>query len=172
MTKPVQKERDPHGKQPGQAGAKLDLGKPLAGLLIKDFGRALLAISEVTTFGAEKYTPSGWRDVPDGKQRYFEAAIRHLLAVGTQELDEESGFGHLEHAAWNLLAVIELRHQGDDISKKLAELLCCECGNSLVGIPSIVEYEVRLGNRIPLRFCEDCRESFILNSKVKIGGTD
>lgn len=114
-------EVDPHGRHPNAPGAKLDLGKPRAGLLLQDFGTALQRVAEVTTFGADKYTPSGWVAVPDGEQRYFDAAVRHLLATSREDCDSDSGLGHLEHAVWNLLAVIELNTRKPS-EKRLAEL--------------------------------------------------
>ena len=46
------------------AGMKFDAGKPMAGLMVSDFANALLAVSEVTTFGAKKYAPRSWTTVP------------------------------------------------------------------------------------------------------------
>lgn len=91
-----------------QAGVKNDDGKVMAQLL-GDFSRALMGVAEVGTFGAEKYTRGGWKTVPNGYQRYYDAAWRHLLQANQEQCDYESGLWHLEHAAWNLLAIIELQ---------------------------------------------------------------
>lgn len=96
---------DPNGLDQHQPGAKLDAGKLRMGLVIDGFANALKAVGEVGTFGAEKYTPNGWVDVPNGIERYKDAMYRHLLSEG---VDEESGLEHLAHAAWNVLAVLEL----------------------------------------------------------------
>ena len=102
-------EFDPHGTPPNQPGAKLDAGKTRAGLAIGGFARALLAVSDVATFGASKYTPNGWVSVPDGIERYTDAMYRHLLAEGAGErLDADSGRMHAACAAWNSLARLEL----------------------------------------------------------------
>ena len=94
------------GEQPG---VKLDQGKPDASLLL-EFGRALRAVAEVGTFGAKKYTRSGWITVDDGRNRYTAALIRHLLAEGSGELtDADSSLAHDAHAAWNALARLDLR---------------------------------------------------------------
>jgi len=45
-------EKDPTGKQAGEPGAKLDAGKNRLGLMIGGFPRALEAVGQVTTFGA------------------------------------------------------------------------------------------------------------------------
>ena len=100
-------EADPTGRDPHQPGAKLDAGKPLAGTLA-DFGQALLAVAEVSTFGARKYTRGGWLAVPDGQARYTDAMWRHLLKEGTEAADPDSGLSHAAHAAWNALARLEL----------------------------------------------------------------
>ena len=104
-------EVDPNGKNANEPGAKLDSGKVRPALVIQGFRKALLAISEVGTFGAAKYTDDGWKSVPDGRKRYEDALYRHLLAEG---VDEQSGLPHLAHAAWNLLAMMELEQQHID----------------------------------------------------------
>ena len=91
-------------------GAKDDKGKPMAGLLL-DFSRALQTVVDVGTYGAKKYTRTGWATVPEGSQRYTDAMMRHLLAmdVDPDGMDPETGLPHLAHIAWNALAVLELQ---------------------------------------------------------------
>lgn len=92
-------------------GVKHDDGKIKAALLL-DFRNALTAVAEVGTFGADKYTRGGWQSVPDAETRYSDALWRHLLTEGN---DEESGLLHVAHAAWNILALLELKiHQESD----------------------------------------------------------
>ena len=100
-------EKDPFGFDQHEPGAKLDAGKPMAGLLL-DMGRALKAVAEVGTFGAAKYTRGGWLQVPNGQQRYTDALLRHLLDEATSNTDKDSGLRHAAHAAWNALARLEL----------------------------------------------------------------
>lgn len=100
-------ESDPNGLTAGTLGAKFDQGKPEAGLL-QDFGLALLAVAEVGTYGARKYTRTGWLHVDDGERRYRDAGLRHRLMMGQEEHDPGSGLSHLSHAAWNALAELEL----------------------------------------------------------------
>lgn len=111
------KEEDPHGRNQHEAGAKLDGGKPDASLLLM-FGRALLAVAAVGTFGARKYTRGGWQSVPEGKSRYTAALMRHLFQEHYEELDSDSGLLHAAHAAWNALARLELmlRERANDSS--------------------------------------------------------
>lgn len=102
-------EHDPTGRAPTEPGAKLDAGKNRIGLMVTGFADALTAVAQVTTFGAQKYTPGGWRTVPDGIDRYTDALYRHLLAAGRGEaIDPDSGLPHLAQAAWNCLAVLQL----------------------------------------------------------------
>lgn len=81
-------------------GFKADKGKPDWSLL--DL-KALTGCVEVLTFGAEKYARDNWKKVPDGKNRYFAALMRHLTAWQSGEkVDPESGKSHLDHAMCNL----------------------------------------------------------------------
>ena len=100
-----------------QPGAKLDQAKALAGVLL-DFGMALDAVSQVGTFGAQKYTRGGWQSVPNGEQRYEDALMRHLLKIRTEEMDPETGMPHLWAVAWNALAVIELQCRRDQSAER------------------------------------------------------
>lgn len=101
-------ERDPTGRGQHQPGAKLDLGKPRAGLVLMAFGDALMEVAKVGTYGAEKYTDNGWLEVPSGFERYTDAMFRHLLAESGEAKDSESGLYHAAHAAWNALARLQL----------------------------------------------------------------
>jgi hypothetical protein len=95
-------------------GRKFDKGKPLAGLLIQDFPRALKAVAEIATGGAEKYDRSNWLQVKDGETRYTDAMVRHLIDSQITPLDDESNNLHFAHFAWNVLAVLELMLRKED----------------------------------------------------------
>lgn len=105
-------EKDPNGMSPNTPGSKMDAGKNRVHLCLSSFARALEKVSEVTTVGANKYTPNGWRDVPDGYHRYMDAFGRHYLEYGKgKKLDDGPGGTGCEHIAqmiWNLLAAYEL----------------------------------------------------------------
>ena len=101
------KEKDPTGRKSHEDGAKLDSGKPLAGLLGL-FSRALLEVTKVSTHGAQKYSRGGWQNVPNGIERYEDAKWRHLLKGCIEENDPDSGLLHAAHEAWNALAKLEL----------------------------------------------------------------
>lgn len=87
-------------------GAKDDSGKVRLGLVMDGFSTALNLVGEVGTFGANKYTPNGWKYVKGAQERYRDALFRHLLA--TEYYDSESGLPHMAHAAWNVLALLTL----------------------------------------------------------------
>lgn len=106
-------EKDPLGKDAHEAGSKLDAGKPqLFQFVLGYFPRALQAVARVSEYGARKYTPMGWRSVPDGYNRYSEALVRHLVA-NPKELDV-SGLDHDWQIAWNALARLEIKLDGTD----------------------------------------------------------
>lgn len=102
-------EFDPNGIDQHMPGAKLDGGKMRAWLMISGFPRALAAVAQVTTIGAQKYTPNGWASVPNGQERYMDAFARHMLAEARgEEIDPETGALHKAQMIWNLLASLEL----------------------------------------------------------------
>ena len=86
-------------------GRKFDNDKLQYGLLPP---HALKATVEVLTFGAQKYEPNNWIYVPESKQRYFDAAMRHLWAwkEGEQN-DPETGKNHIAHAMCCLMFLYE-----------------------------------------------------------------
>ena len=102
-------ESDPRGISPHVPGAKLDNGKPFTWLCIKGFAHALDEVAKVTTVGARKYTPDGWKSVPDGANRYMDAFGRHMLKLGQGETtDADTQCLHKAQMIWNLLASLEL----------------------------------------------------------------
>ena len=117
-TVPQFTEHDPNGVQAHDPGAKLDGGKVIAELLL-DFSHALLAVAEVATFGAKKYSRGGWQHVENGETRYTGALLRHLL--NRDEIDADSGLLHDAQVAWNALARLELklRRLNDNSEEKI-----------------------------------------------------
>lgn len=114
-------EQDPHGISAHEPGAKLDAGKTRVGLVLGGFSRALSAVCEVGTYGAQKYTPSGWRSVPDGVERYTDAMGRHLLMEPRETVDPDSGLSHAAHVAWNALARLELMIREEERARASAK---------------------------------------------------
>lgn len=102
-------EKDPNGLNQHFPGAKLDAGKQRPYLVYKDFILALEEVFNNGTFGANKYTPSGWKSVLNADERYLDAALRHLnLYVKGEQRDKESNTHHLGAVVWNILAVLQL----------------------------------------------------------------
>jgi hypothetical protein len=85
---------------PGE-GRKFDRKKPQWGLLEWAF---IDEVVKVLTHGALKYEPDNWKKVKDADERYFDAALRHLIAYRQGERDDqESRLGHLAHAVCCLM---------------------------------------------------------------------
>lgn len=102
-------ETDPNGKDLNSPGAKADAGKVRPGLVLGGFARALVAVSDVGTYGAKKYTDGGWVEVPNGEARYTDAMVRHWLSEKQGELrDPDTELLHAAHLAWNALARLDL----------------------------------------------------------------
>lgn len=82
-------------------GVKFDQGKPRFSLLpLKELGQVI----DVLEYGARKYAPNNWQLVPSSNERYFDAAMRHIIAFRLGEKnDTESGKSHLAHAICCLL---------------------------------------------------------------------
>lgn len=100
---------DPTGKEQHEPGAKLDSGKILADDILAGFANALIAVCEVGTKGAAKYSLNGWMSVEDGERRYANAQMRHKLKEWTGEkVDPEMQVKHAAQDAWNALARLEL----------------------------------------------------------------
>lgn len=61
-------------------------------------------IVDVFEYGAEKYQVGNWAHVPHGRDRYLDAAMRHITArFNGERVDLESGLPHLAHAAASLI---------------------------------------------------------------------
>ena len=96
---------------PNPGAVKYDAGKaPIFKGGLAYFPRAIEAVASVSAFGASKYAWNGWLSVPNGRERYTDAMVRHLIAEAKGEMvDPESGLFHDQHVAWNALARLELR---------------------------------------------------------------
>lgn len=94
----------------GTGAIKYDGGKPcLWRGVVEYFPRAVKAVGEISTFGAQKYAWAGWENVDDGVARYSDAMMRHIFYEGAgEETDPDSGLMHAAHAAWGALARLEL----------------------------------------------------------------
>jgi len=101
---------------PEMYGIKYDSEKPRWGLLPWE---SVKEVVEVLTFGAKKYSPDNWKRVPDARNRYFDAALRHITSwqIG-EKMDPETGKAHLSHAACCLLFMIWLDKEEERCNPK------------------------------------------------------
>lgn len=96
------------------AGKKYDGGKsPIFQGVFQYFPRALLAVGDVSRYGADKYDLAyndiNWSRVEGGFERYSDALGRHLVGEFKDgPIDPESKCLHAAMVAWNALARLEL----------------------------------------------------------------
>ena len=73
-------------------------------------------VAKVLKVGAEKYGEENWKEGGISQQRYYSAAMRHMLAYRDGEFcDPESGLMHLSHAACNLMFMLYKEGQGEGL---------------------------------------------------------
>ena len=90
-------------------GPKYDEGKLRYDLIPPS---ATKAIAEVLTYGANKYAPNSWQQVPNGERRYIAALMRHFEAYRAgEEFDEESKLSHLAHAMTNIVFLLYFQNR-------------------------------------------------------------
>lgn len=100
-----------NGETPAQAdpfnnpaGPKYDAGKLRWSLLPN---KVVVQVVKVLEYGAVKYHEDSWKQVPEGRKRYYDAANRHIEAWWNGEKrDPETGLHHLAHACCNLFFLI------------------------------------------------------------------
>ena len=85
-------------------GTKYDQDKPRLAEMIIDFKEPLQELCKVWEFGAKKYSKSNWKLVENGKDRYTNALLRHLVAEEDKITDDETELYHAAHIAFNALA--------------------------------------------------------------------
>lgn len=78
------------------------------------FPKALEALARVKEFGGAKYGDGNWQKGGKPDREYLDACCRHIAKAMNNEspFDDESRCLHLGHALWNLMALIELNHEG------------------------------------------------------------
>ncbi len=69
--------------------------------------RAMRQVVRVLSYGAKKYAAWNWLHVPEPRDRYYAAALRHLTAWRDGEaLDPDTGLSHLAHASCCILFLL------------------------------------------------------------------
>ena len=97
-------------------GIKYDSVKPRMNLLPP---KAIVEVSKVLTFGAEKYDAENWRKLDDLQNRYTAGALRHIFAHMDGEKDDpESNISHLAHALCCLLFKLEIELEDAKIKEE------------------------------------------------------
>jgi hypothetical protein len=71
------------------------------------------SIVQVLCMGAKKYAPNAWQELPDARDRYYSACMRHLEAWRRHDYtDQESGLPHLAHALCCLVFLLWFEQEG------------------------------------------------------------
>ena len=97
-------------------GIKYDSAKPRMNLLPP---KAIIEVSKVLTFGAEKYDAENWRKLDDLQNRYTAGALRHIFAhMDGEQLDPETNLSHLAHALCCLLFKLEIELENAKIEEE------------------------------------------------------
>jgi len=69
---------------------------------------------DVLTAGAAEHGDFGWRDLPNARERYFDALLRHLTAwCDGERINRDSGRAHLAHALANAIILAALDREVD-----------------------------------------------------------
>ena len=167
-------------------GKKFDTGKPRYSL-IPDM--VLLEVVKVLTYGAAKYdedqSDPNWRHVPDARNRYYDATMRHVedWKHNDSHHDPETGFHPLAHAIADLMFLMQIDlensvEQGDaqcsvdefeqviadDIQKKVGENIgksdpVYDMTNALAeGVCNVVNDEEDAADRILVQERADDKE--------------
>ena len=99
------------------SGMKFDKGKLEWSLL--PF-KAVEQVIGVLMYGAVKYDRDNWKKVENWQERYWNAAIRHLVDHKKgEDLEPESGLTHLAHACCCLLFLLAMGRVSGDLEAAL-----------------------------------------------------
>lgn len=94
-----------------QTGIKFDGDKPEFSLLPTG---TLNPVLKVLGIGKKKYAKDNWQRVDNAKERYFNAAMRHITSWWEGEkTDPETGENHLAHALCCLLFLLWFDNKGN-----------------------------------------------------------
>lgn len=94
-------------------GMKFDDGKVRFGLVPPS---SLKQIAAVMTFGAQKYLPNNWQQIPDGVERYTESLLRHVEAFRSGEhVDPDFRLHHLAHAGCCVMFLLWFLEQDGEV---------------------------------------------------------
>ena len=107
-----------------ELGDRFNSGKSELSYILQ-FPNALRGVSNVASFGAEKYSRYNWKKGME-HMGLVDSMLRHLTSYADgEDVDPESGQRHVDHVSWNALALAEMvsirpeldnRECADDIS--------------------------------------------------------
>ena len=98
-----------------EEGLKFDTGKPEMSLLDP---YAMEQLSEVLSFGAQKYDAWNWSK-GISYSRLLSAALRHIFAfLRREDTDPESGLPHLAHALCCLMFCLSMTKRRPDLDDR------------------------------------------------------
>jgi hypothetical protein len=85
-------------------------GEPIHSGVLRYFPDALAAVSRVSKAGNDKHNPGEPLHWSRGKSNdHLDCAARHIITPG--EIDPDSGETHIAHAAWRILAALQLSEE-------------------------------------------------------------
>lgn len=86
---------------------RFNAGKPPLSYIM-EFRQALIGISQVAEYGAEKYSRYNWKKGLKYTQ-VIDSLLRHLCAYADgEDLDPETCLPHVDHIGWNALSLAEM----------------------------------------------------------------
>lgn len=90
-------------------GRKYDKGKLEYGLLpVNALEQMVRILTDAVEENGGKYDRDNWQHVPDGRRRYWDACLRHMIEIKKgHALDRESKMHHAAHAAINAMFYLE-----------------------------------------------------------------
>jgi len=81
--------------------------------------REFIEVVKVLMHGSHKYEDHNWQRVPNARERYFNAMMRHVMAWWNDEVnDPETKLNHLAHAICCALFLMWADKEGKHASKK------------------------------------------------------
>lgn len=107
-------------KKKKSGGVKYDSNKPMVDLIPAE---VIFGLGEVLTFGAKKYQKANWAKGIN-HSRLIAAALRHLYKFSNgQDLDDESGLSHIDHAMCNLAFLKWMHTNRKDLDDRWTTIL-------------------------------------------------
>lgn len=99
----VEPTKDLNESSKASVGKKFDNGKTQWSLLPFD---ALEQVVKVLQHGAEQYGSNNWQQLDDFYNRYWNAAMRHLIQYRSRQMDPQWNLSHMAHCACNILFLL------------------------------------------------------------------